>query len=88
MALNSSTWAPAVPLSRVFGVGREEADGVVAPVVAQAAFEQEAVVHEVVHRHQLHRGDAQRAQVLGRSLVGQVRRTYRAARPVRPGDAW
>ena len=45
-------------------VGREEADRVVAPVVAQPLVEQDLVVDEGVHRHQLDRGDAELAQVL------------------------
>ena len=35
---------------------REEADGVVAPVVAQAFFLQEAVVDELVDRHKFDGG--------------------------------
>ena len=38
---------------------REEADGVVAPVVGQALLLQRAVVDELVHGHQLDRGDAE-----------------------------
>ena len=41
----------------------EEADGVVAPVVVQALVLQGAVVDELVHRHQLDRGDAELLQV-------------------------
>ena len=44
--------------------GGEEADGVVAPVVHQVLFQQLAVVHEHVHRQQLHRGDADGLDVL------------------------
>ena len=43
---------------------REEADGVVTPVVRQPAFGQEAVGDELVHGHKLHRGDAEFLQVL------------------------
>ncbi len=46
------------------GVRGEEAEGVVAPVVAQALLEQRAVLHELVHRHQLDRGHAEPGQVL------------------------
>ncbi len=48
----------------VLRVRREEADGVVAPVVRQALVDQRRVVGEVVHRHQLDRVDAQRFQVI------------------------
>ena len=40
-------------------VRREVADRVVAPVVAQAALDEMAVVHEVVDRQQFDRGDAE-----------------------------
>ena len=43
----------------------EEGEGVVAPVVAQALVEQGAVLHELVHRHQLDGGDAEPGQVVG-----------------------
>ncbi len=43
----------------VFGVRREEADGVVTPVVPQAALQQKAIMDEVVDRQQLHRRDAE-----------------------------
>ncbi len=50
---------------RGVGVVRgEEADGVVAPVVGQAAFGQEPVADELVHRHQLDRGHAEIHQML------------------------
>ena len=55
----------------VLGVGREEADGVVAPVVGQALLDQRGVVDELVHRHQLDRGDAERLQVLDDRRVGE-----------------
>ena len=50
----------AVAEARVAVVRREEADRVVAPVVAQAPLEQRAVVDELVHRHQLDGGHAER----------------------------
>ena len=59
IALNSCTCPPGVALDAYSEHGREEADRVVAPVVGQAAVDQERVVDEVVHRHQLHRRDAQ-----------------------------
>ena len=48
----------------VLVVRREEADRVVAPVLAQAAVEQEALVHELVHREQFDGRDSEREQVL------------------------
>ena len=44
-------------------IGREEADGVVAPVIGQSLLEQMAVVDEGVDRQQLDRGDAERLDV-------------------------
>ncbi len=58
---------------QVRGLGREERQRVVAPVVAQAAFQQETVLQEGVHRQQLDRGDAQALQVLDEARVGQRR---------------
>ena len=56
---------PRGPAARgVLGVRGEEAEGVVAPVVAQALVEQRAVLDELVHRHQLDRGDAEPGQVV------------------------
>ena len=45
-------------------VGREEADRVVAPVVAQPVLDQPLVVDQRMDRHQLDGGDAEPAQVL------------------------
>ncbi len=54
----------AVIAHRTVGVVRsEEADGVVAPVVREALFLQRAVIDELVHRHELDRGDAELLQV-------------------------
>ena len=53
-------------------VGREEAQGVVAPVVGQPAFLQEAFGHRLVHREQLDAGHAQIEQVLDHRGVGQA----------------
>ena len=55
----------------VVGVRGEEAQGVVAPVVAQALVEQGGVLHELVHRHQLDRGDAELGEVVGDRGVRQ-----------------
>ena len=57
---------------RVGVVRGEEADGVVAPVVAQALLAQVAVGDELVHRHQLDRGDAEPLQVRDHRRVGQA----------------
>ncbi len=57
---------------RVVGVRREERQGVVAPVVAQALLQQRVVLHELVHGHQLDRGHPQPGQVLGDRRVGEA----------------
>jgi hypothetical protein len=64
----------------------EVADRVVAPVVGQAAVDQEPLGDVLVHRQQLDRGDAEVAQVAGRGLVpepgvaaAQLRRHVRVA---------
>ena len=49
----------------------EEADGVVAPVVAQALVEQGVVVDELVDRHQLDRRDAEVLEVVDHGRVGE-----------------
>ena len=57
------------------GVGvvrREEADRVVAPVVRQPLVDQRGVLHELVHRHQLDRGDAEILEVRDRGRVGDA----------------
>ena len=54
------------------GVGvvrREEPDRVVAPVVRQPLVHQRGVLHELVHRHQLDRGDAELREVVDRGRV-------------------
>jgi hypothetical protein len=55
----------------VGSVRGEVAQGVVAPVVGQAAPQQVRLADEVVHRQQLDRGDAQRHQVLDEGGVRQ-----------------
>ncbi len=62
-----------LPAGGVGVVRCEEADRVVAPVVGQAPLDQVVVLHELVHRHQLHGGDAEPAQVLDHGRVGQPR---------------
>ena len=56
--------SPMPALAQVLRVRGEEADRVVAPVVAQPALDQVAVVDEGVHRQQLDRGDAELAQIV------------------------
>ncbi len=56
--------APGVPRRRVGPVGGEEADRVVAPVVAQAPLLEVLVVDELVDRHQFHRRHAHQGQVV------------------------
>ncbi len=51
---------------RIARLRREIADGVVAPVVAEAALDQVAVVDEGVHGHELDRGDAQPLEIFDR----------------------
>ena len=48
----------------VLVVRREEAEGVVAPVVSQPEIEQPVVVHELVDRHQFDGGDVERLQMI------------------------
>ncbi len=45
-------------------VGREVPERVVAPVVAEPLGLEEPLVHRVVHREELHRGDAERLEVV------------------------
>ena len=64
IALNSCTCWPRWPAGGVGVVRGEEADRVVAPVVRQALVDAGGVLHELVHRHQLDRGDAEVGEVL------------------------
>ena len=57
---------------RVGGVGREEADRRVAPVVREAPLVQEVLVGDVVDGQQLDRGDAERLEVRDGVLGGQA----------------
>ena len=52
-------------------VRREEADRVVAPVVRQPLLDEGRVVDELVHRHELDRGHAERGEVLDDRGVGE-----------------
>ena len=56
----------------VLGLRGEEAEGVVAPVVAQALVEQGAVLDELVHRHQLDRGHPEPGQVVDHRRVRET----------------
>ena len=58
---------------RVAVVRGEVGDRVVAPVVAQAAFDEVVVVDELVHRHQLDGGDAEALEVVDDRRVGEAR---------------
>ena len=49
----------------------QEGDRVVTPVIRQAAVREPSLGHELVHRHQLDRGDAQPRQVLDHGRMGQ-----------------
>ena len=53
--------ASSVPSMRVARLRREEAQRVVAPIVAQAALDQMAIVDEGMDRKQLDRGHAELA---------------------------
>ena len=57
---------------RVRTVRGQVGDGVVAPVVAQAELVEPVVVHELVHRHQLHRGDTEGLQMVEHRLAAQA----------------
>ena len=87
----------ALAAPRVVVVRREEADRVVAPVVAQALLDEVRVVHELVHGQQLDGRDAERRQVADRrrmgeagvraaQLLGDVRVAHREALDVRLVD--
>ena len=73
---------------QIAGLGREEADGVVAPVVGEALREQAAVLDEGMDRQQLDRGDAELDQVVDDRPDGPARRRCRADARARPGGAW
>ncbi len=62
----------ALPVGGVLVVRSEEGDRVVAPVVGEALLEEVGVVHELVHREQLHRRHPQIREVLDGGGVGQA----------------
>ncbi len=57
---------------RVAVVRCEERDRVVAPVVAQPTLDEVVVLHELVHRHQLDRGDSEALQVVDDGRMGEA----------------
>jgi hypothetical protein len=57
---------------RVAPIRRKKPERVVAPVVAQSALHQMAVVGEAMHRHQFHRGHAEALQMFDRRRAGQA----------------
>ena len=63
---------------RVARLRREEAERVVAPVIAQAAVEQMAVVEKGMDRQELDRGDAELAQMRDHARARPGRETCRA----------
>ena len=56
----------------IAGVGGKEANRVVPPIVGEALVHQVLVGHELLHRHQLHRGDPQGAEVVDDRRAGQA----------------
>ena len=59
--------------ARVLVVRREKADGVVAPVIAQASIEQMPIVHELVDRHQFDGADAKPLKIADGRRMGEAR---------------
>jgi hypothetical protein len=51
----------------------EVADGLITPVISETPADQEVVGHELVHRHQLDRGDTEALQIADYGWVGQTR---------------
>ncbi len=64
--------AAGLPVRRVLVVRGEEPECVVAPIVSQSELQQPLVVQELVHRHQLERGDVERLEVIDDRRVGQA----------------
>ena len=74
-------------VGRVARLGREEAERVVAPIVAQAALDQMPVVDEGVDRQQLDRGHAEPLEVIDHRRAPPARETCRAMPAARPRAA-
>jgi len=55
------------------GFEREKSDGVVTPVIAQAAFDQLTIIDETVHRHEFDRSHSQTSEVFNHRSCGQAR---------------
>ncbi len=55
---------PAHPAAGVAGLGREEAEGLIAPVIGQPALDEMAVEDELMHRQQLNRCHTQRVEIV------------------------
>ncbi len=60
-----------LPSGGVVGLRSQEAEGVVAPVVAQPLLDQRAVLHELVDGHQLDRGDPEAVEVADHAGMGE-----------------
>ncbi len=73
IALNSRTRALALLDRRIRRVRRKKPDAVVAPVIPEAAVDDVAFAHEMVHGKEFNRGHAERAQVLDRRAMAEPR---------------
>ena len=79
-AVHGAAHGERVVAGEVSPLRREEADRLVAPMVAEPLLDQEAVVHETVDGQQLDRGDTERLEVVEHGIARQ--RLERAG----PGD--
>jgi len=61
------------PVAGVSGMGREVADGIVAPVIGEAFVLEKFVVYEVMHRQQFDRGDAELLEILDGKRMSERR---------------
>ena len=57
----------------IFGFRRKETDRVVAPVINQAAIDQNLVVDVMMYRQQFHRSDAEVLQIFDRAGAAESR---------------
>ena len=80
--------AAELPAAGVFAVRREKTDGVVTPVIRQAAIDQSLVINVRVHRQQLDRSHAKMFEVI--NCPGAAKTGISAAqfRRQRPGKVW